>query len=71
MKRQRAPYLRPLWNAIVVLSIVLVIGLAVAGYEIHHLQTQVNGLQSQVNTLKGGQSYLSGLVRLLVQQASK
>lgn len=71
MKRQRAPYLRPLWNAIVVLSIVLVIGLVGAGYEIHHLQSQVNGLQSQINTMKAGENYVAGLVKLLVQQVGK
>jgi hypothetical protein len=52
MKRKRAPYAsRSVWVVIVILSIVLVVGGVLAGYEIHHLQTQVNGLQSTVKTL--------------------
>ena len=52
MKRQRAPYAtRSVWSVIAVLSIVLVAGCVAAGYEIYHLQTEVNGLQTQVNGL--------------------
>jgi len=53
MTRQRAPYAsRSVWVAVVVLSIVLIVGGAIAGYEIHHLQTQVNGLNSSVSQLE-------------------
>jgi outer membrane murein-binding lipoprotein Lpp len=52
MKRKQAPYAsRSVWVVVVVLSIVLVAGGVVAGYEIHHLQTQVNGLQATVSAL--------------------
>jgi hypothetical protein len=65
MKRPRASNTRPLWNAIVIISIVVVIGFAVAGYEIHHLQSEISGLQSQVKSLQGGQSYLANLIKVL------
>ena len=52
MKRQRVPYAtRAVWPVLAVLAIVLVIGGAVAGYEIHHLQTDVDGLKNQVSVL--------------------
>jgi uncharacterized protein YoxC len=52
MKRQRPPYAkRSVWYAFAVLSIVLVVVCVAAGYEIHHLQNQVNGLNGQVNSL--------------------
>ena len=63
MKRQRVPYAtRAVWPVIAVLSVVLVIGGAIAGYEIHHLTTEVNGLQSQVNAL------LQAIVKASTQQ---
>jgi outer membrane murein-binding lipoprotein Lpp len=52
MKRQRAPYARrSVWLAIAVLSIVLVAGGVAGAYEIHHLQSQVNGLNSQLSSV--------------------
>ena len=49
MKRPRAPYARrSVWVAIAILSGVFVIGAAIAGYEIHHLNSEVNTLQSQI-----------------------
>jgi hypothetical protein len=54
------------WVAVVVLSIVLVVGGAIAGYEIHHLQTQVNGLQSSLGQLEV-QLYEQGLRNLANQ----
>lgn len=52
MKRQRPPYAkRSVWYAFAVLSIVLVVVCIYAGYEIHHLQTQVNTLNDQVSSL--------------------
>jgi Ca2+/H+ antiporter len=52
MKRKRAPYAsRSVWVVIAILSTLLVVGGVAAGYEIHHLQTQVNGLQSTVKLL--------------------
>jgi hypothetical protein len=51
-RKRRPPYAsRSVWIVIVILSIVLVVGGVLAGYEIHHLQTQVNGLQLTVKTL--------------------
>ena len=52
MKKPRAPYAkRSVWTAIAVLSVVLVAGLAIVGYEINHLNNEVNGLQNQVSSL--------------------
>jgi hypothetical protein len=49
MNRRRAPYAkRSVWTVVVIMSIVLVVGFAVAGYEIHHLQNEVTGLQNTV-----------------------
>lgn len=49
MKRPRVPYARrSVWAVIAVLSVVLVLGFVIAGYEINHLQNEVNGLQNQV-----------------------
>jgi outer membrane murein-binding lipoprotein Lpp len=53
MKRQRVPYARrSVWTVIAILGVVIVAGCVAAGYEIHHLQSQVNGLQDQVNGLQ-------------------
>jgi hypothetical protein len=53
MKRPRVPYARrSVWAVLAVLSAVVVIGFAIAGYEIHHLQTEVNGFQNQVTFLQ-------------------
>jgi type III secretory pathway component EscU len=50
MKRPRVPYARrSVWTVITVLSVVLVIGFVIAGYEIHHLQNEVNGFQNLQN----------------------
>ena len=63
MKRQRGPHARQsLWNVIIVLSIVLVVGFAVAGYEINHLRTQVNGLQTQVTALHNDETVVLQLI---------
>jgi len=52
MRRQRVPYAkRSAWTAIAILAVVLVVGGAIAGYEINHLQSEVNGLHNQVNSL--------------------
>jgi len=49
MNRRRAPYAkRSVWTVVVIMSIVLVVGFGVAGYEIHHLQNEVSGLQNTV-----------------------
>jgi DNA-binding transcriptional regulator of glucitol operon len=53
MKRPRVPYARrSVWVVIAVLSIVLVVGFVIAGYQIHHLQNEANGLQNQVTYLQ-------------------
>lgn len=52
MTRPRAPFAkRTVWIAVAVVAVVLVVGGAIAGYQIHHLQSQVNQLQSQVTVL--------------------
>jgi hypothetical protein len=51
MPRPRVPYAkRSVWTVVVVLSIVVVVGFAIAGYEINHLQNEVNGLNGQIHT---------------------
>ncbi len=50
MKRPRAPYARrSVWVAIGVLSALFVVGAVIAGYEINHLNNEVNGLQNSLN----------------------
>jgi hypothetical protein len=52
MKKPRVPYAkRSVWTAILILSLVLVVGFGIAGYEINHLQNEVNGLNNEVATL--------------------
>jgi hypothetical protein len=52
MTRPRAPYAkRSVWIAVAILAAIIVVGGAIAGYQINHLHNQVNGLQSQMNSL--------------------
>jgi hypothetical protein len=52
MKRQRVPYAkRSVWYAIAALSIVLIAVCVLAGYQVHHLQNQVNNLNKTVGDL--------------------
>ena len=47
MKKPRVPYAkRSVWTVIAILSLVLVVGFGLAGYEINHLQNEVNGLNN-------------------------
>jgi hypothetical protein len=62
MPRRGPRATRSIWNAIAVLAVVLVLGFVAAGYEIHHLQTEVNSLQSQVNTMGKGVAQLYALL---------
>lgn len=66
MKRQRVPYARRSLNTVVaVLAIVLVIGLAIAGYEINHQRTEINHLQSQITKANQALSQeLQALIKL-------
>jgi hypothetical protein len=68
MQRRRAPSVRSVWRLAVVLSIVLVVVCAVAGYEIYHLGTEVNGLQQQVNALNRTAILLYETVTKIAQQ---
>jgi hypothetical protein len=53
MQRRRAPYAkRSVWYAVAVLSVVLVVAVAVLGYEVNHLRTELDKIQPQVNALK-------------------
>jgi LmbE family N-acetylglucosaminyl deacetylase len=56
------------WYAIAILSVVFVVALAVAGYEINHLRTQVNGLQTQLLGLQNLVSRLYQEILKLGQQ---
>lgn len=76
MSPQRPPYARRSVSLLVaILSIIVVIGFAAAGYEINHQRTEVNGLHSQVNGLQnqvqqlnGSVIYLGVAVKQLAQQ---
>jgi hypothetical protein len=52
MPRRRAPSIRSLWRWVIVLSIVVVAGCAVAGFSLYHSQTSVNHLQTEVNGIQ-------------------
>jgi hypothetical protein len=53
MTRRRAPKaLRQVWYAVAVLSVILVIVLALVGYELNHLRTEVDHLTTQSNQLR-------------------
>jgi len=59
MKRPRAPYAkRSVWNAVAIISAVLVVACVLAGLEINHLHNQVNSLQTSVNNLSAQVSQL-------------
>ena len=68
MQRRRALSMRSVWRLAIVLSIVLVVVCAVAGYEIYHLRNEVNGLQQQVNNLSNMVTLLSDALTKVAQQ---
>jgi hypothetical protein len=52
MARPRVPYAkRSVWYLVLPLSAIVVIGFALAGYEINHLRTEINGLHAQVQNM--------------------
>jgi len=52
MRRQRVPYAkRSAWTVIAILSVLIVVGGVIAGYEFNHLNNEVNRLHNQVSTL--------------------
>jgi len=53
IKKPRAPRYakRSVWYVVIVLSIVVVVGFAAAGYELNHLRTELNGIQPQIQNL--------------------
>jgi outer membrane murein-binding lipoprotein Lpp len=68
MKRPRVPYARrSAWTVIAILAAVVIVGFVVAGYEIHHLQSEINGLQNNTTSL---QSQVHELSQLIVQLAN-
>lgn len=52
-QKRRAPQYanRSVWYVVVVLSIVVVVGFAAAGYELNHLRTEINGIHPQIQNL--------------------
>ena len=65
-QRRRAPWAkRSVWNVVIALSVIVVAGFAVAGYEINHLRTEVNGMHAQIQTLTNGIAALFKLVAAL------
>jgi hypothetical protein len=52
MKRRRPPFARrSVWVAIAILAMVTVIGAVVIGYQIHQLQSDIDGLNHQLTLL--------------------
>jgi hypothetical protein len=52
MQRRRGPPIRSLWRWVIVLSIGLIAGCALAGFNLYHSQTEVNHLQTEVNGIQ-------------------
>ena len=71
MSPKRAPYARrSLSYLVAVLSIIVVVGFAVAGYEINHLRNETNGLNAQVQQLSS-QSYSQNLTNIYLETQVK
>ena len=52
MKRQRAPFARrSVWSLIAIVALVFVVGAVIVGYQIHQLQSDINGLNHQLTLL--------------------
>lgn len=72
MARRRNPYaMRSVYYVVAALSAILVIGLAIGGYEINHLRTQVSGLQLQLNTLSHTVTTIYHALLTLAAQVNK
>ena len=70
MRRRRVPYAnRSVWYAVAILTFVVVIGFAGAGYEINHLRTEVNGLNVKITALNQAISTLYQAMLKLFAQA--
>lgn len=67
--QRRAPYARQsVWVFVAILSLIVVIGFAAAGYEINHQRTEIDGLTKQVTTLKLEVIYLGAAQSKLSSQ---
>jgi hypothetical protein len=65
MKPKRAPYAKRWVSfAVVGVAIVVIAGFAAAGYEIHHLTNEVNGLQTHVTNV---QTQMRGISHILAE----
>lgn len=68
MSPQRAPFARrSVWFVVAILSVIVVVGFAVAGYEINHLRNEVNGLNAQVQGLNTNIKLLTSAIQKLAQ----
>jgi hypothetical protein len=52
------------WSVVAILSVIVVVGFAVAGYEINHLRNEINGLQGQVQYLNSAIALLEVALKL-------
>ena len=69
MARKRAPFAkRSVWYVVIGLAAIVVIGFALAGYEINHLRSEVNGLTTTVNGLNTTVTALYADVLKLLQR---
>jgi hypothetical protein len=69
MARKRAPYAKQsVWYVVIGLAAIVVIGFALAGYEVNHLRTEVNSLQGQVHGLSATVTSLYADVLKLLQR---
>ncbi len=52
MKKKRAPFARrSVWSLIAIVALVFVVGAVVIGYQMHQLQSDINGLNRQLMLL--------------------
>jgi cell division protein FtsL len=62
---------RWVWFALIGVAIVVIVGFVAAGYQIHHLTNEVNGMQAKVKAVQtqmsGQEHYVSDLRSALVK----
>jgi hypothetical protein len=70
-QKRRPPFARrSVWNVVIALSAVVVIGFAVAGYEINHLRTEFDSMHTQIQTLSRELGELYGTLLKAIAQGA-
>jgi hypothetical protein len=66
MSPKRAPFARrSVWIVVGILSVVVVVGIVVAAYEINHLRNEYNGLNAQIQQLNSAIAVLKEALKLI------